>query len=181
MYRLATVGPVVSAPKTSLRRCGVALVLNAVVISLSHWEVPSHRPSTFPSISQEFTRNANGKSRTPVTAKSPTAKCPMVRPPWYSTRHKPISGYLPQVGSDRVALINLDVRTLGNVVSNKPKIYHGYLLCKMIYSSHGLTDPISSKTRTTRHTSYCACNLSKNRPHTECEIPVQWPPVKQQH
>ena len=180
MYRLATVGPVVSAPRASPRRPGAAFVLDAVVTSLSHREVPRHRPSTFPSISQELSRNANRKSRTPVTAKSPTAKCPMVRPPRYSTLQKPISGYQPQVGSDRVALINLAVRTLGNVVSNKswsvsirPKIYHGYLLCNVIYSSHALTHTTSSKTRTTPHTSYCACNLPKIRPPTECDIPVQ--------
>ena len=34
-------------------------VLNAIVISLSHGEVPSHRPSVFPSISQELDRNAD--------------------------------------------------------------------------------------------------------------------------
>ena len=33
-------------------------------------------------------------------------KCPMIRPQRYSTLQNPISGYQPQVGSDRVALIN---------------------------------------------------------------------------
>ena len=41
-------------------------------------------------------------------------KCPMIRPQRYSILQKPISGYQPQVGSDRVALINIAVRTLGN-------------------------------------------------------------------
>ena len=45
--------------------------------------MPSHRRSAFPSISQEFTRNANRKSGTPVTVNSPTVKCPMVRPQRY--------------------------------------------------------------------------------------------------
>ena len=36
----------------------------------------------------------------------------MIRPQRYSTLQKPISGYQSQVGSDRVALINLPVRTL---------------------------------------------------------------------
>ena len=38
----------------------------------------------------------------------------MVRPHRYSTLQKPISGYQPQVGSDRVDLMNRAVRTLGN-------------------------------------------------------------------
>ena len=141
--------------------------------SLSHGKVPSHWPSAFPFISQELTRNANRKSGTPVTAKSPTVKSPMVRPQRYSTLQKPISGYQPQVGSDRVALTNLAVRTSGNdykswSVSSRPKIHHGYCLCSKIYSSRALTDPTSSKTRTTRHTSNYACNLPKNRLYMEC-------------
>ena len=60
-----------------------AFFLNAIVLSLSHGEVPSHRRSAFPSISQELTRNANRKSGTPVTVNSQTVKCPMVRPQWY--------------------------------------------------------------------------------------------------
>ena len=35
----------------------------------------------------------------------------------------------------------------------------------MLYSSHALTDSASSKTRTARHTSNCACNLRKTH-HT---------------
>ena len=38
----------------------------------------------------------------------------MIRPQRYGTLHMPISGYQPQVGSDRVALINIAVRMLGN-------------------------------------------------------------------
>ena len=45
------------------------------------------------------------KSGTPVTVNSPTVKCPMVRALRYSTLQKPNSGYQPQVGSDRAALI----------------------------------------------------------------------------
>ena len=77
-------------------------------------EVPSHRSSAFPFIFQEPTRNANRKSGTPVIVKYTTVNCPMVRPQPHSTFQKPISGYQPQVGSDRVALINLAIRTLGN-------------------------------------------------------------------
>ena len=46
--------------------------------------MPSHRRSAFPSISQEFTRNANRKSGTPITVNSPTVKCPTVRPQRYT-------------------------------------------------------------------------------------------------
>ena len=87
---------------------------SALVLSLSHREVTSHRPSVFPSISQELTGNTNRKSGTPVTVKSPTVKCRRVRPQRYSTLQKAISGYQPQLGSDRVALINLAARTLCN-------------------------------------------------------------------
>ena len=38
-----------------------AFFFNAIVCSLSHREVPSHRSSAFPSISPELTRNANRK------------------------------------------------------------------------------------------------------------------------
>ena len=64
------------------------VVLNAIVLSLSHGEVPSHRRSAFPSISQELTRNASRKSGTPVIVTSPTVKCPMVQP----QRHKKEEG-----------------------------------------------------------------------------------------
>ena len=60
-----------------------AFFLNAIVLSLSHGEVPSHRRSAFPSISQTLTRNANRKIGTPVKVNSPTIKCPMVRPQRY--------------------------------------------------------------------------------------------------
>ena len=114
LYRLATTGPVVSAPRTSPRRLGVRFFLNAIVRSLSHRKVPSQLPSAFPSICQELTRNGDRKIGTPVIAKYPTVKCPMVRPKRYSTLQMPISGYQPQVGSDPFALINLAVRTLEN-------------------------------------------------------------------
>ena len=39
-----------------------AFVHNEIVRSLSHGKVPCHRPWTFPSISQELTRNANSDS-----------------------------------------------------------------------------------------------------------------------
>ena len=77
-----------------------AFVLNAIVVSLSHGEVPNHGPSAFTSTSPELTRNTNRTSGTPATAISPTVKCPMVRPQRYSTLQKPIRGYQPQVGSD---------------------------------------------------------------------------------
>ena len=55
-----------------------------MVISISHGEVSRHLPSAFSFICQELTRNANRKSGTRVTAKSPTVKCPMVRPQRYN-------------------------------------------------------------------------------------------------
>ena len=110
---IATAGPV-----DQLR--GLPLVGSECVCPQSNTSVVitrgSAKPSAFafPSISQELTRNANRKGGTPVTVKSPTVKCPMVRSQGYSTLQKPISGYQPQVGSERVALINRAVRTLGN-------------------------------------------------------------------
>ena len=44
----------------------------------------SAKPSASPFIYQELTRNANRKSGTPVIGKSPTVKCPMIRPQWYN-------------------------------------------------------------------------------------------------
>ena len=52
--------------------------------------------------------------------------------------------------------------------SHHGQIYHGCWLCSFLYSSRALSHPTSSKTRPTRHTSTCACNLPKNRTHTEC-------------
>ena len=37
-----------------------------------------------------------------------------------------------------------------------------------LFSSRVITNDSSSKPRTTRHTSKCACNLPKHRPHMEC-------------
>ena len=37
-----------------------------------------------------------------------------------------------------------------------------------LFSSRVITNASSSKPRTTRHTSHCACNLPKPRPHKEC-------------
>ena len=147
-----------------------AFVLNAVVLSLSHGEVPSHRRSAFPSISQELSRNANRESGTPVTVNSPTVKCPMVRLQRYSTLQKPILGY-QQVGSDRVALIKPSCPCVGqcSCPTNRGQSITATdsAILGMLYSSRALTDPTSSQKRTTRHTSNCACNLRKTN-HTEC-------------
>ena len=53
-----------------------ALVLNAIVLQSSHGEVPSRRPSAFPSISLALTRNANRKSGNPVTAQNFNGQMP---------------------------------------------------------------------------------------------------------
>ena len=45
------------------------------------------RPPAFPFIFQELNRNSNRKSGTPVTAKSPTVKSPIVQPQRYSRHH----------------------------------------------------------------------------------------------
>ena len=67
--------------------------------------------------SQELTRNGNNdilnsrkKHLQPFYIR--VVNCPMIRPQRYSTLQKPISGYQPQVGSDRVALKNIAVRKL---------------------------------------------------------------------
>ena len=65
--------------------------------------------------SQELTRSANSKNGTPAKCTLTFyVKCPMMRPQRCSIFQKPLSGYQPQVGSDRVALIHIAVRTLGN-------------------------------------------------------------------
>ena len=76
-----------------------------------------HEPSRPSLTSSQETRAANvelpGKLYPTVLY---TVKGPMIRPQRYSTlqKKKPISGYQPQVGSDRVTLIDIAVRTLGN-------------------------------------------------------------------
>ena len=112
-----------------------ASVHNAIIRSLSHGEVPCHRPWTFPSISQESLKTQSGKVELPnilyPTILS-TVKCAMIRPQRYTTLQKPISGYQPQVGSGREALINIADRTLGNdpkkswSVSIRPTIHRVY-------------------------------------------------------
>ena len=114
LYRIATVGPVVSAPRISSRRLGVCLSSMRQFIRYHTGKCqaiglrPSH--SSFNSSLETQTE----KSGTFVTAKSPTVNCPMLRPQRYSNLQKPISGYQPRVGSERTALINVATRTLGN-------------------------------------------------------------------
>ena len=96
LYRLAT-----ASGWYQLRRLPLVgsecVFLNAISLSLSHGEVPSNCPSTFPFIFHELNRNANRKSGTPVTAKCPTVKCPMGRPQRYT---KYLDG--PDSGQDAV-------------------------------------------------------------------------------
>ena len=97
-----------------------AFVHNAIVRSISPGQVPCHRPWTFALVSQDL----KGSRETPImTVELPekmcpnilcTVKVPMILPQRYSTLQKPISGCQRQVGSERVALINIAVRTLGN-------------------------------------------------------------------
>ena len=94
---------------------------------------------------------------------------------------KPISGYQPQVGSDRVALTTIAVRTLGNGSNpiNRGQFHYGLRsttfngLDQELFSSRVITDESSSKprkARTTRHTSICARNVPKPRSHMDCEV-----------
>ena len=95
------------------------VVHNTIVPSSSHGEVTCHRPWTFPFVYQDL----KSSQETPIlTIELPDkmyptiqckVKCPMIRQR-YSTLQEPISGYQPQVGSNRVALISNAVRTLGN-------------------------------------------------------------------
>lgn len=48
LYRFTTLGPLVSAPRISLRRLGVLLSRMQIVRSLSHKKVPSDRLSSCP-------------------------------------------------------------------------------------------------------------------------------------
>ena len=66
--------------------------------------------------SQDVTRDANYDNLTAWknVCNHRTIKCPMKRPQRYSTLQKSISGYRPQVGSGRVALIDIAVRTSAN-------------------------------------------------------------------
>ena len=69
------------------------------------------------SSAQELPRNANSDSATPDEIHPTlicTVKCPIKQPQRYNALQKPISGYQPQVGSNRIALINMAVRKLGN-------------------------------------------------------------------
>ena len=85
--------------------------------SLSHGGLSHSRLWTFPFVSQELTTNAinwSGTSWQKVSSFICTVKCPMIRPQRYSSLQKPFSGYQPQVGSDRVASVNIAAGTLGN-------------------------------------------------------------------
>ena len=83
----------------------------------------------------------------------------MVRPQRCSTLQKPISGYQPQVGSDRVALMKPSCPDVGqcSYLTNRGQSHHDIrsitatdcAILGMLYSSRALTDPTSSQTRTT--------------------------------
>ena len=94
---------------------------------------------------------------------------------------KPISGYQPQVGADRVALTTIAVRTLGNGSNptNRGQFHYDLRsttftgLDQELFSSRVITNESSSKprkARTTRHTSNCAPNVPKPRSHMDCEV-----------
>ena len=94
-------------------------VLIAIARSLSRGDVTWHRPSSLPFVYQDVKKS----QETPIMTIALHdkiyiyifyGKCLIVRPQWYSTFRKPISGYQPQVGSPGVALITVAVRTLGN-------------------------------------------------------------------
>ena len=114
LYRLATVGPVVSALRTFPRRIGVRLSSMKWLFCYHTGKcesigfLPSH-PTLMSSLETQ-----TKKCGTPVTAISPAVKCPMVPPQRYSTLRKPTSDYQPQVVFDRLALINPAFHTLGN-------------------------------------------------------------------
>ena len=116
----ATAGLVVSAPRTSPRRLGVRVLSQCNSSFVITRESLCHRPWTFPFVYQDLKSSKETPIRTLELPEKmyPTilcaVKCPMIRLQRYSTLQKPISGYQPQVGSDRVALINIAVRTLGN-------------------------------------------------------------------
>ena len=81
------------------------------------------------------------------------AKCPMVRPQPYNRLQKPISGYQPQVGSERVALTKPSCPYVGQRSCPRNHGQSHYDLrsiaatdCNIIYNSRALTDPTSSKT-----------------------------------
>ena len=81
-----------------------SFVHNAIGCSLSNGVGPCHRHLTFPMVSQELTRTAKYDNGTPRRNISNH----------YMYGKVPISGYQPQVSSDRVSFINIAVRTLGS-------------------------------------------------------------------
>ena len=105
-------------------------------------------------------------------------KCPMPRPQRYSTLQKPISGYqttnwLRQSGFDKHSCLYVGQRS--NTTS-RGQFHHDLTFTTYtgreqgLSSSRVITNESSSKPRTTRHTSNCACNLPKPRPHMDCVV-----------
>ena len=114
LCQFETAGPVVTAPRTSPRRLAVRSpsMLQLFRDHTGKCVDIGLRPSS-PYLNRA-TKNANTKSGTPVTAKSLTVTCPMIRPQRYSTLEIPTSGNQPHDGSDGIALINRTVRILAN-------------------------------------------------------------------
>ena len=117
------------------------------------------------------------KVHLPSQVKSPTVKCPMVLPQRYSTVQRPISGYQPQVGSNRLASIKLALRRLGNdhVQQIVVTLITTCDLSRILTVQYDLQQPHPHRSnfkqpRTTSRTFHCACNLPKNRPHAECVL-----------
>ena len=144
----------------------------------SHGGVPCHRPWNFPSISQEFKRNAKGDSGTPRQIVS-NHYMHGERPNYTTTpaqyRPKPLlSGYQPQVGSGRAASRNIAVRKFGEkyVQTIVARLIATYDLQRLLTVNNTVQQPrhhqcILKKTNTTHLTSIYACNLPKPRPHKE--------------
>ena len=110
-----------------------------------------------------------------------TVECPMMRPLRCSTLQMPISDYPPKVGSEREALINVAIRTLGNdqvlqivasfiTTQDLPRL----LPVNNHYSTAASSPTYLQKTNTTHHTSNCARNLAENQTTNGMCIPEQY-------
>ena len=158
--------------------------------------MPCHRPWTFPFVYQDINNSQEAPTMIIELLDKiyPTllcaVKCPIIRPQRYSTLQKPISGYQPQVGSDRAALMNIPARTLIGQWSRPT--HPGHFLHDIrantftareqrLLSSRVITNASSSKPRAPSVTppiAYATCRNPDT--HGTC-VSVQRSPVKRKH
>ena len=184
----ATADPLVSALRTSHRRLGVRLSTMQYLVGLiSHGEVTCYRPWTFPFVSQDLkcsqetpiiTIELPDKIYLPILCQ---VTCPMIRPPRYSMPPKAHLG-LPTTSGLRPS--SFDKHTCPYVgqwsSTTRPGHFHHDIISttftdreQRLFSSGVIANAKSSKPRTTRLTSNCACNLSNAQTAQGMCMPAQ--------